>query len=153
MTSVLWLRRDLRRRDLPALGAAADAAGEGSVHVLFVIDPVLWERCGPVRRGWLAASVRAAGESYDGRLTLRVGDPAAEVTVFAADVGAGSVHVSAETTPYGTARDARVRARLEAAGVAWVATGSPYAVGPGRVRTRQGGPYRVFTPFSRAWRE
>ena len=107
--SVLWLRRDLRRRDLPALGAAADAAGDGDVHVLFVIDPVLWDRCGPVRRGWLAASVRAAAESYDGRLTVRVGDPATKVGAFAAEVGAGSVHVSAETTPYGAARDDRVR--------------------------------------------
>ena len=72
---------------------------------------------------------------------------------MAADVGAGSVHVSAETTPYGAARDARVRRHLEDRQVEWVATGSPYAVGPGRVRTQQGGPYRVFTPFSRAWRE
>ncbi len=28
MSTVLWLRRDLRRRDLPALGAAADAAAD-----------------------------------------------------------------------------------------------------------------------------
>jgi deoxyribodipyrimidine photo-lyase len=153
VSSVLWLRRDLRRRDLPALGAAADAAGDGRVHVLFVIDPLLWDGCGPARRGWLAASVRAAAESYDGRLTVRVGDPVTQVSAFAAEVGAGSVHVSGETTPYGVARDEQVRRRLEERGIEWVATGSPYAVGPGRVRTQQGGPYRVFTPFSRAWRE
>jgi deoxyribodipyrimidine photo-lyase len=153
VSTVLWLRRDLRRRDLPAFGAAAEAAGDGEVHVLFVIDPVLWDRCGPVRRGWLAASVRAAAESFDGRLTVRVGDPATKVAAFAGEVGADSVHVSAETTPYGARRDERVLARLEERGVGWAATGSPYAVGPGRVRTRQGGPYRVFTPFSRAWRE
>jgi deoxyribodipyrimidine photo-lyase len=153
VTSVLWLRRDLRRRDLPALAAAADAAGDGDVHVLFVIDPVLWDGCGAARRGWLAASVRAAAASYDGRLTVRVGDPATEVAAFAADVGADSVHVSAETTPYGAARDERVRARLVESGVDWAPTGSPYAVGPGRVKTRDGTPYRVFTPFSRAWRE
>lgn len=34
-----------------------------------------------------------------------------------------------------------------------VETGSPYAVGPGRVLTRQGGPFKVFTLFARAWRE
>src|SRR5207342_1948965 len=76
-----------------------------------------------------------------------------KVGAFAAEVGAGSVHVSAETTPYGAARDARVRDRLRERGIEWTATGSPYAVGPGRVRTKSGGPYRVFTPFSRAWRE
>jgi deoxyribodipyrimidine photo-lyase len=152
MSAVLWLRRDLRRRDLPALGAAADATDD-DVHVLFVIDPVLWDGAGPVRRGWLAASVRAAAASYDGRLTVRVGEPVTEVAAFAAEVGAGSVHVSAETTPYGVRRDVRVRRRLEEREVEWTATGSPYAVGPGRVRTWDGGPYRVFTPFARAWRE
>ncbi|MDX6358806.1 MAG: deoxyribodipyrimidine photo-lyase [Nocardioidaceae bacterium] len=150
---MLWLRRDLRRGDLPAVGAAADAAGDGRVHVLFVIDPVLWDGCGPVRRGWLAASVRAAAESYAGRLTVRVGDPVTEVAAFAKEVGAGSVHVSAETTPYGARRDERVRARLAERDLGWVPTGSPYAVGPGRVVTKDGTPYRVFTPFSRAWRE
>lgn len=155
MSSVLWLRRDLRRRDLPALQAAADAAeaSGGAVHVLFVVDPALWDAAGPARRGWVAASVKAAAESYDGRLTVRVGDPVTEVTAFAEEVGAGSVHVSAETTPYGARRDRRVRDRLEQRGVEWVATGSPYAVGPGRVTTKDGKPYRVFTPFARAWRE
>jgi deoxyribodipyrimidine photo-lyase len=153
-SSVLWLRRDLRRRDLPALGAAAQsAAPEGDVHVLFVIDPILWDGCGPVRRGWLAASVRAAVEAYDGRLTVRLGDPATKVGAFADEVGAGSVHVSAETTPYGARRDAHVREHLAGRDVEWVATGSPYAVGPGRVLTGQGTSYRVFTPFARAWRE
>jgi deoxyribodipyrimidine photo-lyase len=46
-----------------------------------------------------------------------------------------------------------VRERLEDRDVEWVATGSPYAVGPGRVTTKEGKPYRVFTPFARAWRE
>jgi deoxyribodipyrimidine photo-lyase len=153
--SVLWLRRDLRRRDLPALGEAAEAAGngDGDVHVLFVIDPALWDGCGPVRRGWLSASIRAAADAYDGRLTVRVGDPATKVGAFAAEVGAGSVHVSAETTPYGARRDDRVRQRLAEKDVEWVATGSPYAVGPGRVTTKGDKPYRVFTPFARAWRE
>jgi deoxyribodipyrimidine photo-lyase len=152
MSSVLWLRRDLRRRDLPALGAAAEATDD-EVHVLFVVDPVLWDRCGPVRRGWLAASIRAAAEAYDGRLTLRLGDPATTVVAFAREVAASSVHVSAETTPYGVRRDTAVRGRLLEQSIEWVATGSPYAVGPGRLTTRDGAPYRVFTPFARAWRE
>ena len=38
MTSVLWLRRDLRRRDHPALLAARDAS-DGDLVVAYVIDP------------------------------------------------------------------------------------------------------------------
>jgi deoxyribodipyrimidine photo-lyase len=150
VTAVLWLRRDLRRGDLPALGSAAEA---GDVHVVFVIDPAIWETAGPVRRGWLAASVRAAVHSYDGRLSVRVGNPVDVVPAFARSVGADSVHVSAETTPYGVRRDRAVAAALRNRAVAWVPTGSPYAVGPGLVRNQTDKPYQVFTPFARAWRE
>ena len=45
--SVLWLRRDLRRADHPALVAAAS---EGPVLPLVVIDATLWEGAGVVRR-------------------------------------------------------------------------------------------------------
>jgi deoxyribodipyrimidine photo-lyase len=150
MTSVLWFRRDLRLVDHPALTAAA---GDGPVAGLFVIDPALWESSGPVRRAWLAASVRALGEETDGNLLVRYGDPAVVVPAVAREVGARTVHLTRETTPFGTARDARVAAALDAAGVRRVGTGTPYAVDPGTVRTLSGTPYQVFTPFSRAWRE
>lgn len=97
--SVLWLRRDLRRGDHPALVAAA--AGGEMVYPLFVIDPVLWDRAGPTRRAWVAASVQAAAESYEGRLSVRFGEPTSTVARFARAVEAASVHVSGETTPYG----------------------------------------------------
>lgn len=153
MTALLWLRRDLRRGDLPALGAAHDAAEGSAVHVVFVVDPALWSTAGVVRRAWLAANLRAAVASYDGRLSIRYGDPRTLVPSLAQEVGASSVHVSGEPFPYGRARDAAVERALGERGVAWVETGSPYAVTPGRVRKGDGSPYQVFTPFSRAWRE
>ena len=58
MTSVLWLRRDLRRRDHPALLAAREAAGDGDLVVAFVVDPRLWDGGGAARRAWLAATLR-----------------------------------------------------------------------------------------------
>ena len=152
MSAVLWLRRDLRRGDLPALGAAA-AAGDGSVAPLFVLDPRLLDSAGRVRRAWLGRSLTALVESYDEALHVRIGDPAVEVPAFAQEVGATSVHVTRETTPFGVARDRRVGAALTAAGIELVATGTPYAVGPGLVTKPDGDPYRVFTPFMRAWRD
>jgi len=152
MTSVLWLRRDLRRRDHPALLAARDAAGDGELVVAFVVDPRLWEGGGAVRRAWLAATLGATDTAFDGALTLLHGDPRRVVPDLAARVGAGSVHVSRETTPAGRRRDDVVSARLAEARVDWVETGTPYAVGPGLVVNGTGEPYKVFTPFSRAWR-
>ena len=91
MTSVLWLRRDLRRRDHPALLAARDAAGDGDLVVAFVVDPRLWEGGGAVRRAWLAATLEATNEAFDGALTLLHGDPRRVVPELAARVGASSV--------------------------------------------------------------
>jgi len=147
--ALLWLRRDLRRGDHPALGAAA---GQGPVLPVFVIDPAFWDDAGPVRRGWLAATLLATDEVYGGHLCLLQGDPRVVIPALADEVGASAVHVSLETEPPGHARDEAVAARLADRGVDWVASGSPYAVTPGRVRNAAGEPFKVFTPFSKAWR-
>lgn len=149
MTSILWLRRDLRRSDHPALGAAA--AGGTPVLPVFVIDPAFFDDAGAVRQGWLAATLLAADEAYDGRLCLVEGDPREVIPALASEVGADGVHVSTETEPAGRARDLAVADALRAHGVEWVETGSPYAVTPGRILTGQNTPYKVFTPFSKAW--
>ncbi|MFQ6171428.1 cryptochrome/photolyase family protein [Oryzobacter sp. R7] len=152
MTSILWLRRDLRRRDHPALLAARDAAGDGDLVVAFVVDPELWSGGGAARRAWLAANLRALDESLDGTLTLLHGDPRRVVPALAQRVGASSVHVTRETTPAGRRRDEVVAKRLGESDIDWVETGTPYAVGPGLVVNGSGDPYKVFTPFSKAWR-
>ncbi|MDT0212386.1 deoxyribodipyrimidine photo-lyase [Rothia sp. ARF10] len=151
MTSILWLRRDLRRSDHPALLAARDAA-DGDLVVAFVVDPTLWESGGPARRAWLAATLEATNEEYDDALTLLWGDPVTVLPELADRVGASSVHVTRETTPFGHRRDEAVAQALSAAGVDWVETGTPYAVGPGLVTNGSGAPYKVFTPFAKAWR-
>lgn len=154
MTTVLWLRRDLRRRDHPALVAAHGAGGP--VLPLFVADPALLGSAGTARLSALHEALRGVHAAYDGALVVRSGRPEDVVPAVVREVGATGVHVSAETTPYGRRRDARVEAALAAlpdGGVPLVATGSPYAVSPGRVRNGSGDPYKVFTPFSRAWRD
>ena len=72
MTSVLWLRRDLRRRDHPALLAARDAAGDGDLVVAFVVDPGCGTAAARSRRAWLAATLEATDDGV-----RRRPDPAA----------------------------------------------------------------------------
>lgn len=152
-TTILWLRRDLRRVDHPALRAAHEAAGGGAVLPLFVLDPVLLAGAGDARRAALRHALNSAQAQFDGGLVVRTGDPATVVAQVARAAGAASVHVSGESTPYGRRRGARVHAALAQLDVAMVATGTPYAVSPGQVRKADGTPYEVFTPFSRAWRD
>jgi deoxyribodipyrimidine photo-lyase len=150
-TALLWFRRDLRLGDHPALLAASEAAGaDGAVLPVFVFDHRLWGPSGAPRRQFLLDCLADLGTATDGALVLRHGDPARVLPRLAAEAGAASVHVSADTGPYGRRRDAAVERALD---IPFVRTGSPYLVAPGRVVKRDGSPFRVFSPFARAWRE
>ncbi|NUO89627.1 MAG: deoxyribodipyrimidine photo-lyase, partial [Dermatophilaceae bacterium] len=148
--SILWFRRDLRLSDHPALLAAVDSAA----HVLpvFVLDPRLLDADSP-RSQRLLASLKALSRDTRDALVVRKGDPVDVIPRLAEQVGAHQVHVSRETTPYGRRRDEKVEKALADRGCELVATGTPYAVGPGRIVNRSGSPYKVFTPFSRAWHQ
>lgn len=148
MTSILWFRRDLRLGDHPALLAAVNGGEE--VLPVFVLDPPLIDRDLPRTRR-LIASLRALSRDTRETLVLRRGDPTDVIPRLAREVGAQHVHISRETTPFGRRRDEAVGRALAAEGRRLVATGTPYAVGPGRVVNQQGAPYKVFTPFSKAW--
>jgi deoxyribodipyrimidine photo-lyase len=147
--AILWLRRDLRLDDLPALSAAA-AAGPDGVLVLFVLDPALLHPAGPSRRRFLAGALRALDEELGGRLVLRRGDPRSVVPAAAREVDAHLVAVTADFGPHGAARDAEVAAALAAQGRELLALDSSYGVAPGTLRTASGSRFRVYTPFRRA---
>ncbi len=148
MTSIMWFRRDLRLRDNPAL---REAAGAGPVLGLFVLDQALWDNAGPARRAWLAANLRSLDDSMDGRLCLRIGSAPSVVPQVLDEVDADQLHATRDFTPYGHKRDHAVVDALPD-GVEGIATGTPYAVAPGTIKNGSGDPYKVFTPYSRAWR-
>jgi deoxyribodipyrimidine photo-lyase len=150
--ALLWFRRDLRLSDHPALLAAIDAAGpDGTVLPVFVFDDRLWGPSGQPRRRFLLDCLADLREQTGAALVSRSGDPTEVLSRLVTEVGAGSVHVSADAGPYGRHRDGAVEAALGE--VPLVRTGSPYAVTPGRVTKRDGTPFQVFSPFARAWRE
>ena len=148
-SAVMWFRRDLRLADNPALLDAV-AAGDGRVLALFVLDSAVWDKAGSPRQEQLAASLRSLSDSIGGNLVVRHGDPATVVPALAREIGAASVHIAADYGPYGGRRDSAV---AEALDCPLVSTGSPYAVAPGRVLTKQGTSYQVFTPYYGAWRD
>lgn len=157
-TRILWFRRDLRLHDHPALAAALEPGDGTAVVPLFVVDPRLVgaPRMGAPRLSYLCDALAALDEGLHrrgGRLIVRSGDPRDVVPAVAAETGAAAVHWSAEFTPYGTDRDAAVRAALEGAGVEAHAHPGVLLAEPGSVRTASGDFFRVFSPFQRAWRE
>jgi deoxyribodipyrimidine photo-lyase len=148
-TSILWFRRDLRLADHPALLAARDAADE--VVPVFVLDDALRRPSGPNRLAFLYRNLRDLQERTGGALRVVHGKPETTLPRLAREAGAESVHVSSDHGPYGRARDQRVSEAL--GDVALVATGSPYGVTPGTLLKDDGTPYRVYSPYARAWRK
>ncbi|GAA1427221.1 deoxyribodipyrimidine photo-lyase [Microlunatus lacustris] len=151
--TVWWARRDLRLADNPALLAAVDEGA--AVLPLFVLDPTLMRSAGRGRRAWLLAALQALDADLRAAggpgLSVLEGRPAEVLPRVARQAGVSTVHVSADFAPYGRRRDAAVTAALAAVDVQLRATGSPYGVAPGTLRTQTGQPFSVFTPFHRAW--
>ena len=146
-TSIMWFRRDLRITDHPALLAAIESAEQ--VIPLFILDKKQIDAAGEKLLAYMGQSLRALDESLGNRLHIIQGDQVEVLKELIAQHGVEEVHISAEYERYGAERDARV----EAAGIKLVRTGSPYAVTPGRVlKPSDATPYKVYTPFYRGWR-
>ena len=149
MPTLLWFRRDLRLHDLPPLLDAAEPDGE--VLACYVLDPRLESSSGQRRLQYLYDALRELRDGLDGRLLVVRGRPEQRIPKLANVIGATSVHVSADYSPFGRRRDDAVRDAL--GDVPLEESGSPYLVSPGRVTKGDGTPYKVFTPFYDAWRE
>lgn len=148
MTSrnIIWFRRDLRIGDHPALSAAIEGSDE--VIPLFILDKQQIEEAGAKLLAYMSQSLRALDASLGNRLHIIEGDQVEVLKELIELYDVKEVHISAETERYGAERDLRV----EAAGIPLIRTGSPYAVAPGRVvKPSDGTPYKVYTPFYKAW--
>jgi deoxyribodipyrimidine photo-lyase len=144
--NIVWFRRDLRVGDHPALNAAIEGSDE--IVPVFILDKAQIAEAGEKLLAYMGQSLRALDESLGNCLHIIEGDQVEVLKELIEMYGVSEVHISDEYERYGAARDARV----EAAGIKLVRTGSPYAVAPGRVvKPSDATPYRVYTPFYRAW--
>ena len=148
--AVVWFRRDLRLRDHPALRAAA-ASGRPVIPVYLWAprDEGDWP-AGGAARFRLRQSLAALADDLQkrgSRLVLRTGDSASELVQLCTQAGAHIVYWNRMYEPAACATERRVRRALEAAGVRAEDYPGDLLYEPAQVHNRQGGPFRVFTPF------
>ena len=159
--TVVWLRRDLRLADNPALAAAV---ARGGPVIPVVLDPAVargedagWE-LGGASRVWLHHSLAHLDQSLRARgsrlvLRGRPSETARQALLALLDeTGATAVMWNRLYEPAAVARDAPLKAELRERGVAVQTFNAALLFEPcgGGVTTKEGRPFQVFTPFWRA---
>ncbi|WP_242146492.1 cryptochrome/photolyase family protein [Sphingomonas sp. BAUL-RG-20F-R05-02] len=145
--TILWLRRDLRLADQPALTAAI---AEGPVIPVYVLDDAAAgdHAMGGASRWWLHHSLAAldtALRKHGSRLILRRGDAAAVLAALAVETGATRVHCLRHYEPWWRKAEEAVTGQIEL-----VCHDGNYLGPPGSLTTGSGGLYKIYTPFWRA---
>lgn len=149
--AIWWIRRDLRLRDNPALLAAL---AHGQVLPVFIKDPALlngrYHRAAARRQAFLFNSLKSLDRELaarGSRLTVRHGAPEVVLGQLVQETGADLIVASEDYSPSARRRDARVQAVLPL-----TLTNGPTVHHPLAVQKKGGGPYTVYTPFSKAWK-
>ena len=150
-TAIWWIRRDLRLSDNAALAAATQRYDH--VIPVFVLDErLLTSRFASQRRtAFLFDSLRSLAKDIDalgGELIIRSGEPEKALADICCETEAGAIYAERGYSPYAATRDARVAARLPLKLVDGIT-----ALPLGSVLKRDGGPYTVYTPYSRKWKQ
>jgi len=154
-TGIVWLRRDLRIRDHPALRAALERH-ERVIPVFCFDDRLLHGRHESGARtqflleclAELDSELRERGSG----LVVRHGKPERVLVEIAEEAGAEAIHCTREVSPFSRERGRLCRKTFEPAGIEAVDHPGLFAVDQLReIRTQQGKPYTVFSPFYKNW--
>ncbi|MFZ5466899.1 MAG: cryptochrome/photolyase family protein [Pseudomonadota bacterium] len=155
MTAIWWIRRDLRLGDNPALDAALR---HGAVIPLYIHAPDEEGAAAPgaASRWWLHHSLAALDgqlRALGARLIVRSAARAqAALREVVAGTGAEAVFWNRQYAPAQIARDQSVKVALRGMGLRAESFNGSLLFEPWEVLTREGRPYRVFTPYWKACR-
>lgn len=151
-TALVWLRRDLRLKDNPALAKAlADGYQPLLVYIHAPHEEQPWAP-GQASSAWLHFSLRQLAidiEQLGGKLHIATGDSLSQLLLYQQLSGAQALYFNALYEPLVQRRDSRVQQAFEKIGVPVKRHNSALLVEPWQIQTGAGTPYKVFTPF---WR-
>jgi deoxyribodipyrimidine photo-lyase len=151
--SLVWFRQDLRLSDNPALRAAAERGTPClAVYILDDDDAGVWAM-GGASRWWLhhsLAELRAELAAKGLPLILRHGPAETVLQALIEETGAEAVFWNRRYENWAQTRDAAIKTRLRDAGVTAQSFNGSLLHEPWTVKSKSGGPLRVFSPFWRA---
>ncbi|QNR96127.1 deoxyribodipyrimidine photo-lyase [Stenotrophomonas sp. 169] len=151
-SALVWFRRDLRLADNPALQAALESGHD--IVPVYIHAPHEEGRWAPgaASNAWRHRSLLALDDDLRARgsgLVLREGDSLAVLQELIAETGAEAVFWNRKYEPATQPRDALIKRTLREQGLQADSCNGSLLFEPWDLQTKQGGPYKVFTPF---WR-
>ncbi len=151
--SILWVRRDFRVSDNEALTAAAKDG-----PIIPVYFATTWSQnhhwTGPKRQHFLCeclASFDANLRTLGARLIIRHGDALSGLRSLIGETGAKAVHYQADPDPHGKKQESALALLCQDLGVELIRHYEVSIHEPDALETQSAQPYRVYTPFSKAW--
>jgi deoxyribodipyrimidine photo-lyase len=153
-TAIHWFRRDLRITDNTALNAAL-AAHDHVVPVYIVSE---WKSrhhwCGAPRQEFLCGCLESLDKNLrkkGGRLIVRRGAAPELLIALALETGAEAIYFNRDPDPFGRETEVHLHKACERQGITVRPHKDIALVERDELLTSSGSPFRVFTPYAKAW--
>ncbi|MFN8383092.1 MAG: deoxyribodipyrimidine photo-lyase [Anaerolineales bacterium] len=146
MTSIWWIRRDLRLTDNPALHSALES---GFIIPVFILDPA-FSSLSARRNSFLYEGLVALDKDLRKRnsyLVVRKGKPLEKLRQLFEETYAENIIAEEDFTPYARERDALIAKVLPLQLIHGQTVHHPK-----HVLKPDGRPYTVYTPYSKTWK-
>lgn len=153
MTTIVWLRSDLRLHDNPALDAASLDGAPVVLTYILEQEGVDARPYGGSAKWWLHHSLESLKEAVKekgGQLILRRGRPLDVLEKLIKETGATAVYWNRCYEPYVIARDRQIKEFLWNKEIKAKSFNSHLLFEPWEIKTDAGQFYKVFTPFWKA---
>jgi deoxyribodipyrimidine photo-lyase len=151
---LFWFRRDLRVTDNTALWHACAEADE--IIPVYLLST--WKKhhrwTGPNRQEFLCGCLESLAKNLQalgGRLILRAGDPVHELEKLVHETHAEAIFFNRGTDPYSSEIQKQLESHSEKLKIRVCSYKDITIFEPNEVLTREGRPFRVFTPYAKAW--
>jgi len=153
-TAIHWFRRDLRLTDNSALNAAL--AAHAQIVTAYIASEWTGTHhwCGAARQEFLCGSLQSLQrnlETKGGRLIVRSGRADLALEKLARETGASAIYFNRDPDPFGREMERRIGIMGAKLGITVHDFKDAAAHERDEVLTGEGRPFRVFTPYARAW--
>lgn len=156
MSTLCWLRRDLRLHDNAAL---SKALLDGETTLVFVFDSLILDKLSDKhdrRVTFIYQSLQEMEKELQKKnssLIILYGDPVEEIPRLAQKLKVENVFCNRDYEPYAKERDLKVEKKLLIHGIHFSQFKDSVIFESHEIQTGQGSVYKVFTPYKNKWIE